>query len=69
MSRVGNSLIGFSSELLVFCERKNDLLVKKRDGAKSDGTDLLLDIKKGKNCEKLSTTTRNMNFFKQIALF
>ena len=27
---VGNSIIGFSSETLVFCERKSDLLVKKR---------------------------------------
>ena len=69
MSRVGNSLIGFSSELLVFCERKNDLLVKKRDGAKSDGTDLLLDIKKGKNCEKLSKTYKNRIFKSKLIVF
>ena len=30
-SRVGNSLIGFSSDVLVFCERKSNLLVKKSE--------------------------------------
>ena len=69
MSRVGNSLIGFSSELLVFCERKNDLLVKKRDGAKSDGTDLLLDIKRGKTVNNSHKHMKNMNFFERIACF
>ena len=30
-SQVGNSLIGFSSDLLVFCEQKRNLLVKKSE--------------------------------------
>ena len=30
-SRIMNSLIGFSSDSLVFCERKSDLLVKKSE--------------------------------------
>ena len=30
MSRVGNSLIGFLNDLLVFCDRKSNSLAKKR---------------------------------------
>ena len=34
-SRVGNSLIGFSSDSLVFCVQMNDLLVKKSEALPS----------------------------------
>ena len=67
-SRVGKSLFGFSSKLLVFCERKSDLLfyrscrsLKKCDGAKSDGSYMLFGIKRGKTDEKY-------DFFRRIAL-
>ena len=51
-NRVGNSLIGFSSESLVFCERKSDSPVKNSKSQLSDGSDLLLGIKMGENCQK-----------------
>ena len=53
VQRVENSLSGFSSESLVFCERKSEIVIccfpqkkKKNYGAKSDRSDSLLGIEK-----------------------
>ena len=63
--RVGNSLFGFSSESLIFCERKSKIVIcsfprvnhsrslfLKSDGVKSDGSVSLKRGKAVKNCQK-----------------
>ena len=37
--------------------------LKKSDGAKSNGSNSLLGIKKGKNCQKLTKNTKNLSFW------
>ena len=57
-SRVGNSLFGFLCVSLVIYVQKSKIAIhslKKREGAKSDGSDSLLGIQMGnavKNCKK-----------------
>ena len=73
--RVGTSLIGFLSNLLIFCERKSDslrLLFKKEQmskGAKSDRSDSLLGIIRGRKSEKLSKTYKNTKFLANHSFF
>ena len=72
MPRVGNSLFGFLSESLVFCERKSEIVnpsFPKNKSLfcsfiKSDGSNLLLGIKREKavkNCQNMLTSL----FFKE----
>ena len=72
-SRVGNSLFGFLCVSLVICVQKSKIAIhslKKREGAKSDGSDSLLGIQMGnavKNCKK--NMANITNFGGQITCF
>ena len=71
--RVGNLLIGFSSDSLDFCERKSDSLVKRANRSHhslvvsnlSEALTVLLGIKRG----KLSKTPEKYEFFVQFTRF
>ena len=56
-----------------FCVRERAMRanrsLKKSDGAKSDGSDLLLGIKRGKEVKSRHTQTKNSTFFEQITRF
>ena len=76
VSRVGNLLISFSSNLVVFCERKRDSHMKKSESlpslfcteqmSKERREQFDLNHKKGKNCQK---QTKNMNFSSDLLVF
>ena len=72
-SRVGNSHFGFLSKSLFFCERKSNesksLFWKKSDRAKSEGSDLLLGIKRGKAVKNRQTQKKLEIFWANHSFF
>ena len=80
--RVGNSLFGFSCESLFFYEQTSETAIhsfprvissrhslKKSDGSKSDGSDLLLGIKMGKAGKTIKNMIKTTNLFEWNTCF